>query len=227
MTPRLTQSNKKARIGGTKAINARQAIEDTILSGGLAAGEKLNEVELATRIGVSRGTIREALRSLASQGVIEIIANRGAFVRRLKLSDVLESYDVRAELFAYAARTVTNRLTPQMREQLNQVVAAMQHAVDEEDSHSYHHENLRFHELLFEMSNNRKASEIYHSLVREIAIYRANMIYNRAVTLKSQEEHKQLLEAIFAGDEDRAGRLARDHIMGGKTRFVNYFKYVD
>jgi DNA-binding GntR family transcriptional regulator len=227
MTPRLTQSNKKARIGGTKAINARQAIEDAILSGGLTAGEKLNEVELATRIGVSRGTIREALRSLASQGVIEIIANRGAFVRRLKLSDVLESYDVRAELFAYAARTVTNRLTPQMREQLNQVVAAMQHAVDEEDSHSYHRENLRFHELLFEMSNNRKASEIYHSLVREIAIYRANMIYNRAVTLKSQEEHKQLLEAIFAGDEDRAGRLARDHIMGGKTRFVNYFKYVD
>lgn len=227
MTKNSEQLDKESRGSGTKAIDARQVIEEAILKGEFDAGEKLNEATLAASIGVSRGTIREALRSLASLGVIEIIPNRGAFVRKLRLSDVLESYDIRAELFAYAARTVTNRLTPRMTEELKAVMAAMQAASDAEDSHAYHRENLRFHAMLFEMSNNRKASEIYHSLVREISIYRANMIYNRAVTLNSQEEHQCLLEAIFAGDEARAGKLARDHIMGGKTRFVNYFKYVD
>lgn len=227
MTKSEATSDKNAVTGGVKSVNARQEIEEAILSGGYAAGEKLNEAALAARVGVSRGTIREALRSLASAGVIEIIPNRGAFVRKLKLADVLESYDVRAQLFAYAASTVTNRLTPAMAERLRSAVGAMRDAIEEENAQGYHEENLRFHDLLFELSNNRKASEIYHGLVREISIYRANMIFNRAVMLNSYREHAGIVDAIVAGDEDAAARLARDHIMGGKTRFVNYFKYLD
>ncbi|MGB3833608.1 MAG: GntR family transcriptional regulator [Mesorhizobium sp.] len=227
MTKPHEESDKMSVAGGAKSVNARQMIEEGILSGAYDAGEKLNEVTLASRIGVSRGTIREALRSLASMGVIEIIPNRGAFVRKLKLADVLESYDVRAQLFAYAASTVTNRLTPQMTKRLKSSVAAMYEAIEKEDAHAYHEENLRFHDLMFELSNNRKASEIYHALVREISIYRANMIFNRNVMLNSYREHEAIVDAIVAGDEEAASRLAREHIMGGKTRFVNYFKYVD
>ena len=227
MTKPHEESDKMSVAGGAKSVNARQLIEEGILSGEYDAGEKLNEMALAARIGVSRGTIREALRSLASMGVIEIIPNRGAFVRKLKLADVLDSYDVRAQLFGYAASTVTNRLTPQMTDRLKASVAAMYEAIEKEDARAYHEENLRFHDLMFELSNNRKASEIYHALVREISIYRAHMIVNRNVMLNSHREHEAIVNSIVAGDEDAANRLARDHLMGGKTRFVNYFKYVD
>jgi DNA-binding GntR family transcriptional regulator len=220
-------SDKIKGDGGVKTANARQAIESAILAGRFVAGEKLNEASLSTQFGVSRGTIREALRSLASAGAIEIIPNRGAFVRKLKLVDVLEYYDVRASLFAYAAQTVTNRLTAEMAAQLEESLVIMKGTIEREDAIAYHAENLRFHDMLFDMSNNRKATEIYHTLMREISIYRAKMIYNRAVMLNSYNEHIGIVRAIVDGDEDTAGRLARAHIMGGKTRFVNYFRDID
>ena len=86
----------------TLAGEVRSEIERMIVDGDLPGGEKLNELTLSAVMGVSRGTVREAIRSLADSGLIDLIANRGAFVHETTLGEVRNLYDLRGAIFAMA-----------------------------------------------------------------------------------------------------------------------------
>ncbi|MFM7181750.1 MAG: GntR family transcriptional regulator, partial [Verrucomicrobiales bacterium] len=89
----------------------RDRIEAMILRGELAAGERLNEIALAAKLDVSRGPIREATRQLAEAGLLTVVHNRGAFVRQIKLEEVLHVYDVRAGLAHVSGKLAALRAT--------------------------------------------------------------------------------------------------------------------
>ncbi|MEO1455866.1 MAG: GntR family transcriptional regulator, partial [Pseudomonadota bacterium] len=107
----------------TLAGEARGEIERMIVEGDLAVGEKLNELALSNAMGVSRGTVREAIRSLADSGLIDLIANRGAFVHETTLTEVRNLYDLRGAIFAMAcassARRVAEGAEPKLVRQLD------------------------------------------------------------------------------------------------------------
>jgi DNA-binding GntR family transcriptional regulator len=88
-----------------------QELERMVISGDLKPGERINEQQLAQRFGVSRGPIREAVRSLEGAGLANGVTNRGVFVRRLSVSEVRELYDIRAALFGLAGRLMAERAT--------------------------------------------------------------------------------------------------------------------
>src|SRR5688500_7075102 len=93
-------------------------IEGLILSGELPPGDRINEIQLAKRFGTSRGPIREATRSLEGRGLVEVVRNRGVFIRRLTVEEALEIYDVRSALFGLAGRLLAGRMTDEILAEL-------------------------------------------------------------------------------------------------------------
>ena len=109
--------------------SVREQIEGMIMRGEIAAGERPNEIALATKLKVSRGPVREATRLLAEAGLVTMIHNRGAFVRQIKLEDVLHVYDVRAGLAHTAGRLAALRATESQVAELRSFWQRMEDAI--------------------------------------------------------------------------------------------------
>src|ERR1700730_8703948 len=113
-------------------------IEQLILRGELTIGQHVNESELATRFGTSRGPIREALRALEESRLVRSEKNRGVFVREISVAEADEIYDVREALDQLIGQRVAERATPEQLRDLQAVVAEMDHATRVEDIKRYH-----------------------------------------------------------------------------------------
>ncbi len=208
----------------TLAGEVRSEIERMIVDGDLAAGEKLNELVLSSAMGVSRGTVREAIRSLADSGLIDLIANRGAFVHETTLDEVRNLYDLRGAIFAMAcaasARRVADGREPHLSRTLRDNLDHMRSA----DIESYYALNIAFHDMLMAGAGNPKAKTIYDNLVKEMHLYRRRGLSIASNIARSIEEHEAILGAVEAGDAEAAHAASRKHISSG---FARYMKLVD
>jgi DNA-binding GntR family transcriptional regulator len=206
----------------TLASEARAEIERMIVEGHLSAGEKLNELALSSAMGVSRGTVREAIRSLADSGLIDLVANRGAFVHATTLPEVRNLYDLRGAIFAMAcaaaARRVTEGLEPDLVARLNANLDDMRRA--EADTESYYALNIAFHEMLMQAAANPKAKTIYDSLVREMHLFRRRGLSVASNVALSIAEHEAICEAVARGDPEAARVAANAHIRSGLSRYL-------
>src|SRR3984957_4208627 len=131
-------------------------IEQLILRGELAVGQRINESELAVRFGTSRGPIREALRALEESRLVRSEKNRGVFVREISVAEADEIYDVREALDQLIGQRVAERATAQQRRELKAVVAEMDAATGRQDVKSYHALNLKFHDMLVDFAGNSR-----------------------------------------------------------------------
>lgn len=209
----------------TLAGEVRGEIERMIVSGDLAAGEKLNELALSNAMGVSRGTVREAIRSLADSGLIDLIANRGAFVHKTTLAEARNLYDLRGAIFGMACAAAARRLREgteaRLPAQLERNLEQMRAAHANGDTTRYYALNIEFHDLLLQASGNPKAKTMYDNLVREMHQFRRKGLSLVTNVAESIAEHEEITRAIAAGDEDAARLRALDHITGGFGRYMN------
>jgi phosphonate utilization transcriptional regulator len=207
----------------TSAVHAE--IERLILSGELAPGAKLTEVMLAERLGVSRGPIREALLVLEEAGLVRLEKNRGAFVRSIPLDEAMEIYDLRAMVDEWAGRQLAERITPEQLKELRTMVEQMERLVKEghktSASDPYHLLNLAFHDRIVEFVGNRKLTDMYRRLVKELSLFRRVNLADGQQMPVSVQEHRAILKAIAAGDADGAGRALRAHVLESKQRTLN------
>ena len=208
----------------TSVVHAE--IERLILDGELAPGTKLTEAMLAERLGVSRGPIREAFRMLEEAGLVELEKNRGVFVRSIPLDEAMEIYDLRAMVEEAAGRELAARITPEQLKELRTMIEQMERLV--KDGHNtsasdpYHLLNLAFHDRLVEFVGNRKLTDLYRRLVKELSLFRrVNLADGRQIPV-SVQEHRAILKAIAAGDADAAGRSLRAHVLESKERTLKH-----
>src|SRR3546814_7909979 len=138
MEDNLTQPLDDLTFGKTVSLtNAlEKQIERLIVEGERAPGERLNEIQLAARFGTSRGPLREATRSLEAKGFVEVIRNRGVFVRQLSVEEALEVYDVRAALFGLAGRLLAQKMNDELLAKLNRQLDVMEAAAAQSDRKS-------------------------------------------------------------------------------------------
>lgn len=205
---------------GNLIAEIAHAVEMMIVDGELAGGDKLSEKSLVERFGVSRGTAREALRKLESFGLIDIRDNRGASVRRHSLKEVLDIFDLRCELTAYAARQVAEHGEPATIAALENLVAAMEDTLRRDDNKAYYLQNMAFHETLMEGSGNSRACALYAALVREAHLHRPMQLSTAAAMQRSHREHGAILDALRQGNARQAEQLARTHVANGKMRYI-------
>ena len=193
-------------------------IEQLILRGDLAIGQRINESELAARFGTSRGPIREALRGLEESRLVRSEKNRGVFVREISVAEADEIYDVREALDQLIGQRVAERATPQQLRDLKAVLAEMDQATGSTDIKSYHALNLKFHDMLVEFAGNARLSESYRLLTKGLLLFRLRGLQDGGGFAVSNTEHKAFVEAVAARDGARAGHLLRQHAVESRAR---------
>ncbi len=193
-------------------------IEQLILGGELAAGQRINEAALAERFGTSRGPVREALRALEECGLVRAERNRGVFVREVSLAEADEVYDLREVLDEFVGRRLAERITPGQLDALRALLTEMDGAVASQDVGRYHQLNLRFHELLVDSVGNSHLSATYRRLTKELLLFRLHGLQEGGGFAVSNSEHKAILEAIASRDPTRAGRVLREHAIDSRAR---------
>jgi DNA-binding GntR family transcriptional regulator len=203
----------------TRAV--REQIESMILRGEIAAGERLNENALATKLNVSRGPVREATRLLAEAGLVTMIHNRGVFVREIKLEEVLHVYDVRAGLAHVAGRLAALRATPTHVAELRALWDRMEHAIAEQNPDSYYDVNRTFHARIVGISKNPRLIDFHATTERELFLFLRRGVAGSSRPRMSNQQHLQILNAIAAGDEVAAAQAFETHIITGKQRMLD------
>lgn len=195
-------------------------IERLIAVGELVPGERINESALALRLGVSRGPIREAARLLERDGLLRTVLNRGVFVTELSIKEVLDIYDLRATLFAMAARHAVGHITGAALAGLQELVDRMDQAVEADAIDDFYPLNGAFHDQLVDSCGNAKAAELWSQLERQLHLFRRRGLVQPGAMRASNGEHRLLVQALRLGDAQEASRIAEAHILAGKNRLL-------
>jgi phosphonate utilization transcriptional regulator len=193
-------------------------IEQLILDGELAVGQRVNESDLAARFGTSRGPVREALRGLEECRLVRSEKNRGVFVREISVAEADEIYDVREALDELIGQRLAQRITAVQLEALRALLAEMDAAMASRDVKRYHALNLEFHDALVEFVGNARLAETYRRLTKELLLFRLRGLQDGGGFAVSNAEHKAMVRAIASRDPERAGRVLRAHAADSRAR---------
>ncbi|MGB8601385.1 MAG: GntR family transcriptional regulator [Rhizomicrobium sp.] len=189
----------------------RDVLEDEIVTGQLAPGTHLEEIELAERFGASRTPVREALQQMAATGVIEIRPRRGAIVPQPDPHHVLEMFEAMAELEASCAGIAARRLSEEDRQVILDAYERTRKA-STLSADEYYHENEAFHLAIYMSCHNRILEDLAVSMQRRLRPYRRLQLRLPHRVGTSLAEHKALVDALLAHDSVRAAQAALDHV---------------
>src|SRR5437762_333627 len=191
----------------------QKEIARLIQTGELSSGDKLNEWDVAERLGVSRGPVREAFRALAETGLLRMEKNRGVFVRQVSIKEADEIYEVRAALDQLVGRRLAEIIRPEQLKELRVIVDGMEKAAAKQDFDVYYPLNMQFHDKLVQFNGNSKLLTTYRRIVNELNLYRRDALTGeKGNLLVSTREHKKIVDAIASGDPDRASQIGRAHV---------------
>lgn len=189
-----------------------ESLREDILTNRLPPGTPLQEAAIARALEVSRGPVREALRRLAAEGLVDLIPRRGAVVSSLSREEFLDAYRVREALEVLAIRLATPRLTEEDLQELERLHEAMVQAAAANDVDAFFAANAAFHELFVDRSGNLILQDYYYPLVDQMRRYRLRSVSLRGGLLRSCDEHRAILDALRRRDAEAAAQLLSEHI---------------
>jgi DNA-binding GntR family transcriptional regulator len=208
-----------AQVRGTSlGALIRDEVLRQIVSGQLSVGSRINEPDVAGKLGVSRVPVREALRELASSGLVESRKHSGVFVRKASAQEIDELYDLRAVLDAHAGQLAATRITPPQLKHLQASLKAMRAFAKIKDVPSYYAENLRFHWLILLASGNQQLGVVYQSVVQRLHVARLANLWQAQGMAASLAEHAQIVAALQARDAQQAQSLLAQHVHRARAR---------
>ena len=187
-------------------------LENAILDGRLEAGTRLIERDLAEKFNVSRPPIREAIRQLNTEGLVEIVPRKGAVVARISAKDVEEIYGVKVLIEGYAAREAAKKITEPGLRKLKSLIDKMAVQIEKGNVSRYVKLAEEFHDLINKAAGNDKLYEIYKRLSKQIICHKINYLSVSRGLRRSFEEHKELLETLAQRDPDRVESCITQHI---------------
>lgn len=201
--------------GSERAYNELRRL---ILQGEFGPGEKLSEVALSTRLGISRTPVREALRQLGRDGLVELEPNRGARVARWGSEDLAEIFPLRATLEGYGAARAARYRSSQHLVRLDQLLRAMDDLATDENPNDVAATrtslNHQFHQQIVEAAASPRLAEALRTVIYVPLILKTYSTYSREALVRSQQQHRDLYTAIAAGDQEWARVTMTAHILG-------------
>ena len=189
-----------------------EQLETLVLSGELLPGARLDERALAQKFDVSRTPVREALRQLASSGLIELRPNRGAFVAEVTPERLEEMFVAMAEMEATCARLAAMSMTPIERRGLQRLHEKMGAMAESGDVDGFRAANETFHALIYAGAHNSLLEEATAALRRRVAAYRRAQFRNAGRLPRSHAEHEAVVKAVLAGEPARAHAAMLMHV---------------
>ncbi len=195
------------------------AIRAGIISGRFAPGSHLTAQDLGESTGMSRTPVREAMRRLHAEGLIEFIPNRGAFVTRIDESEINDIYELRVTLEGYAAFAAARRVTPNQLSELRGLTQEMRAQLDgDPDSRAERLSELndRFHKLIVAASHNSRLRSALASIVEMPLVLRTFRRYQQEELVRSVNQHIEIVGALEVHDGEWARGVMTSHILSAK-----------
>lgn len=201
-----------------------QTLRTAILSGELAAGERLVETQLAETLQVSRTPIREALRQLQQENLVTADTNGGLRVATLSIADTVHLYDCRIALEQLSVAEACQHATSQELEKLDFAVQQAENAIGQEPhqltNYQLLHMDYHFHRLLAESSKNSWLVSLLDRVFDKMALLRVRTMQHNPRVLEIRSEHRQIYQAVASRNSEVATQAIKEHLTASKARVI-------
>lgn len=187
-------------------------IGELIEHGELAPGERISEKQLCERFGVSRTPLREALKVLATEGLIELLPNRGARVVRLTFKKVKDTYDLMAALEGLSGELACQHISDAEIAAIRVLHDAMLEHYRHRDLATYFEINQQIHESILAASRNEVLQEMYSNLSQRVKRVRYSKKMTQKFWSQAVQDHENMISALEQRDSKRLGQILRDHL---------------
>ncbi|MFP7672500.1 GntR family transcriptional regulator [Marivita sp. S0852] len=206
---------------GTTVQRIEAALMDDIATGILKPGERLDEVKLTERFGVSRTPIREVLSRLTAQAILVPGEKRGVRVAEYTREELAQIFEAMHEIEATCARIAAQRMTLLSRSEIEQAQAQCVEAAQSGDMHAYMRANEAFHHTIYRATGNPYIAEIASDFRRRTGPFRAKKFGSKADLIASAESHEDLIASIFSKDSEMASDGMRAHMTKSFLQTLN------
>ena len=187
-------------------------LRQAILTGELKPGERLMEIHLADRLGVSRTPIREAIRKLELEGLVTMIPRRGAEVAQITEKSMKDVLEVRRALDALCAELACDRITDEELENLRLACDAFETAVKTKDAKKIAQADVALHDIIVRATGNQRLIQLVNNLSEQMYRYRFEYIKDSSQHQNLIDEHRIIYQSIVCKDKKTAADAARTHI---------------
>ncbi len=195
-------------------------VREDILNGKYKEHEELKEVAIGEELGVSRTPVREAFRQLELEGLIQIVPNKGAYVTGITAKDVEDIYMIRSLLEGLCAKWATEYITAEQLDELEENVYLTDFHAERGHVDQIAELDNRFHQILYEACNSKQLQRLLVDFHEYVLRVRKKTLANGGRGKVSNEEHRQIMEAIKAKDSGKAEILANRHIINAYDNMV-------
>ena len=190
----------------------------------LKAGERLTEIRLADRLGVSRTPIREAMRKLELEGLVVMVPRRGAVVGKISEKNLRDVLEIRRVLDMLCARLACERMSEEAKEKLNTACQDFEEAVKSGDLRDVAQKDVALHNIIIEATGNLTLQQMLDNLAEQMYRYRVKYLKDDSQYQTLSREHRAICKSIMSGDQETAVRLAKEHIDNQETAIIRQLR---
>jgi DNA-binding GntR family transcriptional regulator len=192
------------------------SLKEAIVKGDLTPGLRLVEHQLSLQTKTSRIPVREALKRLEQEGLVQKHDRRGFVVKSFSRREIEETFGIRAVLESYAAFLATENMSDALIERLEQAIDAYREALDRSDTEKLLLYNTQFHEIMYKAADSRKLYELISNFRNSFYRYRKSLLAHQGDARIALDDHVEMLNAMKNGDKERVETVVRKHILRGK-----------
>ncbi len=199
-------------------------LRQAILTGELKPGERLMEIHLANRLGVSRTPIREAIRKLELEGLVIMIPRRGAEVAQITEKSMNDVLEVRRSMDALCVELACERITEEALIQLKEACDKFEQAVQTKDIKQIAQADVALHDIIVQATGNMRLVQLINNLSEQMYRYRFEYIKDSSQHVRLIEEHRMIYDSIVRKDKDAACEAAKTHIDNQKKAIIDQLR---
>jgi len=201
-----------------------KTLRQAILTGELKPGERLMEIHLANKLGVSRTPIREAIRKLELEGLVIMIPRRGAEVAQITEKSMNDVLEVRRALDALCVELACERITEEELEELKKACVTFEEAVKTGDTRKIAQADVALHDIIVHATGNERLIQLVNNLAEQMYRYRFEYIKDASQHQTLVEEHRIIYESIVNKDQETASKEAKIHIDNQKKAIIRQIR---
>lgn len=219
-TPSIGSTTLQPPRSGLKQ-QAYSQLKHLILAGDLAGGSVLSVRQLASQLNMSKTPVHAAIERLEAEGLVKLAPQQGVLVRELSIQDIVNHYEIRQALEPYIIRRLAGGLTGLQCEQLRENLNQMQRCARESNNAGLMQADIEFHQLLCGFVGNDEITRVMQQLRDKVqrVVFRVNEQFPERVA-ETFDEHRAIVDALVAGDAERAAELMYEHLGQGLKRFL-------
>lgn len=197
-------------------------LRQAILTGELKPGERLMEIHLADRLGVSRTPIREAIRKLELEGLVVMIPRKGAQVAKITEKNLKDVLEVRRVLDMLAVKLACQRMSEDEKKELKQACDEFKKVVRDNNTKDITEADVRFHDIILKSTGNDRLIQLVNNLAEQMYRYRLEYIKDSSYHNILVQEHEAIYSAIMNQEEEKAAQAAAEHIDNQEKTIIKH-----